>query len=73
MHKLGRARGNVKGMHNTFHTNCYLSYAPTSTSDNIQDITIGIQENKNQYNGDAIPLNLRRLVEEIRNQTGKAL
>ena len=67
--KTTSGRGNVKGMHNTFHTNCYLSYAPTSTSDNIQDITIGIQENKNQYNGDAIPLNLRRLVEEIRNQT----
>jgi AP2-associated kinase len=67
--KTTSGRGNVKGMHNTFHTNCYLSYAPISTSDNIQDITIGIQENKNQYNGDAIPLNLRRLVEEIRNQT----
>jgi hypothetical protein len=67
--KTTSARGSVKGMHTTFHTNCHLSYNPISSANNIQDITMGIQENKNQYTGEAIPVNMRRLVEEIRNKT----
>jgi hypothetical protein len=67
--KSTSARASVRAMHTIFHTNCQLSYAPISMSDNVQDITMCIQENKNQYNGDAIPVNLRRLVEEIRNKT----
>lgn len=67
--KTTSARGSVRGMHTTFHTNCHLSYNPISSANNIQDITMGIQENKNQYTGEAIPVNMRRLVEEIRNKT----
>jgi hypothetical protein len=67
--KTASARSGVRGTHDGFHTNCYLSYNPISSSDNIQDITMGIQENKNQYTGEAIPLNMKRLVEAIRNKT----
>ena len=67
--KTASARSGVRGTHDGFHTNCYLSYNPNSSSDNIQDITMGIQENKNQYTGEAIPLNMKRLVETIRNKT----
>ena len=67
--KTASARSGVRGTHDGFHTNCYLIYDPISSSDNIQDITMGIQENKNQYTGEAIPLNMKRLVEAIRNKT----
>ena len=46
-----------------------LSYKVESTQTNYSDIIVGIQENKNQYNGRDIPAEIQRLLMLIREDT----
>jgi len=50
-----------------------LRFNPISNQDNPQDQAIGVQENKNQLNGKAIPIQLTRLVKFIKEQKAKAI
>jgi hypothetical protein len=52
---------------------CEVRYYPVSTQDNRQDIAMGIQENKNQFDGESLPLNFTRLVTKIRWDKGAAI
>ena len=49
---------------------CEVRFNPVSAQDNRQDNVMGIQENKNQFDGDSLPLNFTRLVKAIRMQKG---
>ncbi len=50
-----------------------LSYCPVSSQNNFQDISIGIQLNKNQFNGENLPRNLTRLLNSIKKKKCKSL
>lgn len=45
---------------------CEIRFNPVSAQDNRQDNVMGIQENKNQFDGDSLPLNFTRLVKALR-------
>ena len=45
---------------------CEVRFNPVSTQDNRQDTALGIQENKNQFDGESLPMNFKRLVKDIR-------
>lgn len=62
----GSSRGTARSMFDTL-VQTEIAFDPVSTHDNIQDKTIGIQQNKNQFDGKAVPINLLRLVKHIRN------
>lgn len=62
----GSSRGTGRSMFDTL-IQTEISFDPVSTHANIQDKTIGIQQNKNQFDGKAVPINLLRLVKHIRN------
>jgi hypothetical protein len=62
----GSSRGTAKSMFDTL-VQTEIAFDPVSTHDNIQDKTIGIQQNKNQFDGKSVPINLLRLVKHIRN------
>jgi hypothetical protein len=63
--KISSARGNGELMNEIYYTRCEFTYNPISTTDNEQDLIIGIQENKNQYIC-SMPINLLRLIRHIR-------
>ena len=70
---LSSARADSKQMltHNWLQVE--VRYNPTSEQENEQDKMIGIQENKNQYNGDHLPLTFTRLVKYCRDEKGKEI
>ena len=47
---------------------CEISFYPISSQNNMQDRLMGIQENKNQHNGNSIPVQLTRLIKKIKKQ-----
>jgi len=50
-----------------------VEFYPISNHDNRQDMVMGIQENKNQFNGEAIPKNFTRLLKSIREKKAKEI
>lgn len=64
--KVGNARANSESRFKIEYVQCEVSFNPISTQDNPQDHVMGVQENKNQLNGSAIPRNLTRLIEAIK-------
>ena len=64
--KISSARGSSDGWFNSMLVKQDLEYNPISDQDNRQDIAMGIQENKNQFDGKAIPLTLTRILREIK-------
>jgi hypothetical protein len=50
-----------------------VRFNPVSSQNNRQDNAMGIQENKNQFDGDSLPLNFTRLVTYIRWEKGSAI
>jgi len=44
----------------------YVYFNPTSSHDNLQDKVMGIQENKNQFDGDSLPKNFTKLIKHIK-------
>ena len=59
--KISSARANTNTMFEVYVVRAELHYSPISSIDNIQDIEVGIQENKNQFIS-TIPLKLLRTV-----------
>ena len=47
---------------------CEVRFNPVSAQDNRQDKVMGIQENKNQYSGEGLPVTFTRLVKALRSQ-----
>jgi hypothetical protein len=64
--KFSSARGNFESRMKAIDLRAELGYEINSSVDNEIDITVGIQENKNQHNGDDLPVALRRLIEYAR-------
>jgi len=52
---------------------CEVRFHPVSNQDNPQDLVIGVQENKNELNGKAIPLSFTRLAKYYREQKAQAI
>ena len=52
---------------------CEVRFNPVSNQDNPQDLVIGVQENKNELNGKAIPLSFTRLAKYYREQKAQAI
>ena len=44
----------------------YVYFNPRSSHDNLQDKVMGIQENKNQFDGDSLPKNFTRLIRHLK-------
>ena len=47
-------------------TQAYVYFNPRSSHDNLQDKVMGIQENKNQFDGDSLPKNFTRLIRHLK-------
>jgi hypothetical protein len=71
--KASSARSNLNYWFDMMLVHQELEYFPPSHQDNHQDVTMNIQENKNQFDGSAVPLALRRLLRDIRNETAGEL
>jgi hypothetical protein len=67
------ARANAELRFKMATVQCELRFNPVSNQDNPQDQAIGVQENKNQLNGKAIPLQLTRLIKFAKEQKAKAI
>jgi hypothetical protein len=65
---IANARGNGFSFLSMQLVQCEVRFNPVSTQDNRQDNIMGIQENKNQFDGESLPLNFTRLVKAIRMQ-----
>ena len=46
----------------------YVYFNPVSSHDNLQDQIMGIQENKNQFDGDSLPKNFTRLIRHLKGE-----
>jgi len=66
--KISNARANPESLHKILLTHCVLEYNPISRNDNPQDLIIGIQECKTQFNGSDIPKNLLNLLAFMRDK-----
>ena len=66
--KISSARANPESFHKILLTHCALEYCPISKNDNLQDLIIGIQECKTQFNSSDIPKNLLNLLAFMRNE-----
>ena len=66
--KISSARANPESFHKILLTHCALEYNPISRNDNLQDLIIGIQECKTQFNSSDIPKNLLNLLAFMRNE-----
>jgi len=66
--KISSARANSESFHKILLTHCALEYCPISKNDNPQDLVIGIQECKTQFNYANIPKNLLNLLAYMRNK-----
>ncbi len=64
--KISSSRGNGELLNELYSVRAELSYEPISCNDNEQDICIGIQENKTQFNGEDVPINLTRLIRYLK-------
>lgn len=71
--KFSSARGNFESRMKAIDLRAELSYEIDSRVDNEIDITVGIQENKNQHNGDHLPTPLVRLIEYARDAKYKVI
>ena len=69
----GTARASGEAMFRIAVVQCELRFQPLSNQDNPQDVVVGVQENKNQMNGKAIPLQLTRLVKHYRDVKARAI
>lgn len=67
------ARANFEANLELMRVQAEVSYNPVSSQNNPQDRIMGIQENKGQFNGEAVPKNLTRLVKEMRKQKAKEI
>jgi hypothetical protein len=66
--KISSARASPESLHKILLTHCALEYNPISRNDNLQDLIIGIQECKTQFNSSDIPKNLLNLLAFMRDE-----
>jgi hypothetical protein len=66
--KISSSRANPESFHKILLTHCTMEYNPISRNDNLQDLIIGIQECKTQFNSSDIPKNLLNLLAFMRNE-----
>jgi hypothetical protein len=71
--KISSARANPESFHKILLAHCVLEYNPISKNDNPQDLVIGIQECKTQFNYANIPKNLLNLLAFMRNEKAKEI
>ena len=65
---VASSRANPEAFFKAILVQCEIYFNPMSNQDNRQDTVTGIQENKNQFNGAAVPLTLSRLIDAIRGE-----
>ena len=63
---MSSARATADARLELMHVQAELQFNPAGTQDNRQDLVIGIQENKNQFNGNNVPKQLTRIVAYLR-------
>ena len=68
---ISSARANGESYLKTKLVQCEVSFNPISEQNNQQDNVVGTQENKNQFNGDALPKNFTRLIKYIKDEKSK--
>ena len=66
--KISNARAKSESLHKILLTHCALEYNPISINNNPQDLIIGIQECKTQFNSSEIPKNLLNLLAFMRDK-----
>lgn len=70
---VGSSRSNYESNLQYMRVQAEISFNPISSQSNPQDRVMGIQENKNQFDGEAVPKNLTRLVKEMRKQKAEEI
>ena len=65
---ISNARANGEAMLGIKLVQCEVSFNPISMQNNPQDRVMGIQENKNQFDGESLPKNFTRMVKAIKKQ-----
>jgi hypothetical protein len=71
--KISSSRGNAETMHKIYGVKLHVYYWPVSTLDNEQDISMGVQENKTQHNGDSLPIPFKRLITYLKIEKSKSI
>lgn len=70
---IATSRGTAESIIKTIGVVSELSYECFSYTNNPQDTAIGIQENKNQFDGTSLPKNLTRIIHHIKEMKGKEI
>ena len=65
---VATSRANPEAFFKAILVQCEIYFNPVSNQDNRQDTATGVQENKNQFNGSAVPVTLIRLIDAIRGE-----
>ena len=68
---LGSMRGGGETQIGAVLVQVEIRFNPLSTHDNRQDRVMGIQENKNQFDGSSVPIQLRRLADYLRKEKAR--
>jgi hypothetical protein len=71
--KISSARASADVWFDTILVKQELEYNPVSGQENRQDIAMGIQENKNQFDGKAIPITITRILRAIKVMKSKEI
>lgn len=64
-HSISTARGTAESWLKHILVQTDISFKPRSSQNNVQDIAMNIQENKNQFDGNSLPKQFTRLVKSI--------
>ncbi len=70
---ISSARADYKSMMKVYYIRAEVKYDPISTNNNRQDIIMGIQENKTQWNGKDLKANFTRLIKYIKEKKFNSL
>jgi hypothetical protein len=65
---ISNARANGEAMLGIKLVQCEVSFNPISMQNNPQDRVMGIQENKNQFDGESLPKNFTRMVKAVKKE-----
>jgi len=68
---LGSMRGGGELQISAVLVQVEIRFNPLSAHDNRQDRVMGIQENKNQFDGNSVPIQLRRLADYLRKEKAR--
>ena len=71
--KPSSMRGSAELYHTHLGVRADVHYNPVSNQDNKQDEIMGIQQNKNQWNPEDVPINFSRLVKDIKKCKAKKI